>query len=64
MMVRRLMPIVARLPEDERIDIRNIEGMKIWSPALSEYVPLQQVTLGYELEVEDERSFARTVSVC
>ncbi|CDT68568.1 putative Acriflavin resistance protein [Vibrio coralliirubri] len=48
-----LMPIVARLPEDERIDIRNIEGMKIWSPALSEYIPLQQVTLGYELEWED-----------
>ncbi|KZX69729.1 multidrug transporter AcrB [Vibrio sp. HI00D65] len=48
-----LMPIVARLPEDERVDIRNIEGMKIWSPALSEYIPLQQVTLGYELEWED-----------
>ncbi|MGF1710406.1 efflux RND transporter permease subunit [Vibrio kagoshimensis] len=48
-----LMPIVARLPEDERVDIRNIEGMKIWSPALSEYIPLQQVTLGYELIWED-----------
>lgn len=35
-----LMPIVARLPEDERIDIRNIEGMKIWSPAQSEFIPL------------------------
>ncbi len=48
-----LMPIVARLPEDERIDIRNIEGMKIWSPALSEYIPLQQVTLGYDMRWED-----------
>lgn len=48
-----LMPIVARLPEDERVDIRNIEGMKIWSPALSEYIPLQQVTLGYEMFWED-----------
>ncbi|WP_038174472.1 MULTISPECIES: efflux RND transporter permease subunit [Vibrio] len=48
-----LMPIVARLPEDERIDIRNIEGMKIWSPALSEYIPLQQITLGYDLRWED-----------
>lgn len=48
-----LMPIVARLPEDERIDIRNIEGMKIWSPALSEFIPLQQVTLGYEMQWED-----------
>ncbi|WP_295894301.1 efflux RND transporter permease subunit [uncultured Vibrio sp.] len=48
-----LMPIVARLPEDERVDIRNIEGMKMWSPVLSEYIPLQQVTLGYELIWED-----------
>ncbi|MCG6270388.1 efflux RND transporter permease subunit [Vibrio furnissii] len=48
-----LMPIVARLPEAERVDIRNIEGMKIWSPALSEYIPLQQVTLGYEMLWED-----------
>ncbi|MDF2152439.1 efflux RND transporter permease subunit VmeI [Vibrio sp. CAU 1672] len=48
-----LMPIVARLPEDERIDIRNIEGMKIWSPAQGEYIPLQQVTMGYEMRWED-----------
>ncbi len=48
-----LMPIVARLPDSERVDIRNIEGMKIWSPALSEYIPLQQVTQGYELKWED-----------
>ncbi|MGI2875550.1 efflux RND transporter permease subunit VmeI [Vibrio alginolyticus] len=48
-----LMPIVARLPEDERIDVRNIEGMKIWSPAQSEFIPLQQVTMGYDMRWED-----------
>ncbi|WP_117234575.1 efflux RND transporter permease subunit [Vibrio maerlii] len=48
-----LMPIVTRLPEEERVDIRNIEGMKIWSPVLSEYIPLQQVTQGYEIRWED-----------
>ncbi|HCH6134325.1 TPA: efflux RND transporter permease subunit VmeI [Vibrio parahaemolyticus] len=48
-----LMPIVARLPEDERIDIRNIEGMEIWSPAQSEFIPLQQVTMGYDMRWED-----------
>ncbi|HCG8627574.1 TPA: efflux RND transporter permease subunit VmeI [Vibrio parahaemolyticus] len=48
-----LMPIVARLPVDERIDIRNIEGMKIWSPAQSEFIPLQQVTMGYDMRWED-----------
>lgn len=48
-----LMPIVARLPDEERVDVRSIEGMKIWSPGLSEYVPLQQVMLGYDLRWED-----------
>ncbi|GAM58119.1 acriflavin resistance protein [Vibrio ishigakensis] len=48
-----LMPIVGRLTEKERVDFRNIEGMKIWSPALSEYIPLQQIMLGYEVRWED-----------
>ncbi|MDE1313887.1 efflux RND transporter permease subunit [Vibrio aestuarianus] len=48
-----LLPIVARLPDDERVDIRNIEGMKLWSPVIGDYIPLQQVTLGYEMRWED-----------
>lgn len=48
-----LMPIVTRLPENERVDISTIEGMKIWSPALSLYIPLQQVVLGYDVIWED-----------
>lgn len=48
-----LMPIVARLPDNERVDIRNIEGMKIWSPVKSEYIPVQQITQGYDLFWED-----------
>ncbi len=47
------MPIVARLPDDERVDIRNIDGINIWSPAISDYIPLQQVALGYDLFWED-----------
>ncbi|ACH66305.1 transporter, AcrB/D/F family [Aliivibrio fischeri MJ11] len=48
-----LMPIVTRLPENERVDISTIEGMKIWSPALSQYIPLQQVVFGYDVIWED-----------
>lgn len=48
-----LMPIVARLPEEERVDINTIEGMTIWSPALSTFIPLQQVILDYEVIWED-----------
>ncbi|PSW07297.1 efflux RND transporter permease subunit [Photobacterium lipolyticum] len=48
-----LMPIVARLPEAERVDVSTIEGMKIWSPAIQGYVPLQQVILGVNVRWED-----------
>ncbi|OBT13885.1 multidrug transporter AcrB [Vibrio sp. UCD-FRSSP16_10] len=48
-----LMPIVTRLTEEERIDFRSIEGMKIWSPVLGDYIPLQQITLGNEIRWED-----------
>jgi multidrug efflux pump subunit AcrB len=48
-----LMPIVTRLTEEERVDIQSIERAKIWSPALNEYIPLQQVTLGYNVIWED-----------
>ncbi|MGF1704932.1 efflux RND transporter permease subunit [Enterovibrio baiacu] len=48
-----LMPIVTRLPEQERVDVKTIEGMKIWSPVLKDYIPLQQVILGYDVIWED-----------
>ena len=48
-----LMPIVARLPDEERVDVSTIEGMKIWSPAIQGYIPLQQVMLGVNVIWED-----------
>ncbi|WP_318409963.1 efflux RND transporter permease subunit [Photobacterium leiognathi] len=48
-----LMPIVARLPEEERVDISTIEGIKIWSPAIQGYIPLQQVVLDVNVRWED-----------
>ncbi|OLQ73406.1 multidrug transporter AcrB [Photobacterium proteolyticum] len=48
-----LMPIVARLPDEERVDVSTIEGMKIWSPAIQGYIPIQQVMLGVNVVWED-----------
>ncbi|UTM56229.1 efflux RND transporter permease subunit [Photobacterium sp. CCB-ST2H9] len=48
-----LMPIVARLPDQERVDVSTIEGMKIWSPAVQGYVPLQQVISAVNVRWED-----------
>ncbi|WP_375749046.1 efflux RND transporter permease subunit [Vibrio sp. HN007] len=48
-----LMPIVGRLPLEERESISAIEGMNIWSPAIGDYIPLAQVTQGYDMRWED-----------
>ncbi|WP_153912728.1 efflux RND transporter permease subunit [Shewanella sp. TC10] len=62
-----LLPIIGRLPEDERIDIESMESIRIWSPALSAFVPLQQVVDGFEVRFEDpiiqRRDRKRTLTV-
>ena len=62
-----LLPIIGRLPEDERIDIESMESIRIWSPALSTFVPLQQVVDGFEVKFEDpiiqRRDRKRTLTV-
>ena len=39
----RMLPIVVRLPEQERGDFDRIEHLRLWSPSLQTYVPIQQV---------------------
>ena len=62
-----LLPIVGRLPEDERIDIDSMESIRIWSPALAAFVPLQQVVDGFDVKFEDpiiqRRDRKRTLTV-
>ncbi|MDG3086340.1 efflux RND transporter permease subunit [Vibrio hannami] len=48
-----LMPIIGRLPEDERSSISAIQGMNIWSPAIGDYIPIGQITQGYDMRWED-----------
>ncbi|MPW30919.1 AcrB/AcrD/AcrF family protein [Agarivorans sp. B2Z047] len=38
-----MLPIVVRLPEEERVDFSTVQNLKLWSPALQTYVPIQQV---------------------
>ncbi|MFD2177950.1 efflux RND transporter permease subunit [Veronia pacifica] len=47
------MPIIARVPEEEKQDDLTIGEMKIWSPALQQYIPLRQIILGYESTWQD-----------
>ncbi len=48
-----LLPIIARLPDEERVDVSSIEGLKIWSPVKKGFIPLQQVVLGTNIRWED-----------
>jgi len=39
----RKLPILVRLPEQERVDFDRIDNLRLWSPSLQTYVPIQQV---------------------
>ena len=45
-----MLPIVARLPEEERFDFESLSNIKIWSPTLQTYIPVEQVIDGVKLE--------------
>jgi multidrug efflux pump subunit AcrB len=48
-----LISIVARAPESERIDLANLEGIRVWSPAARKMIPVGQVVTGFKTEFED-----------
>ncbi len=48
-----LLPIVARAPEAERIDLTNLGGIQVWSPAAQRMIPVAQVVKGFKTEFED-----------
>jgi len=49
----RKLPIVVRLPEEERVDFDRIDNLRIWSPTLQTYVPIQQIVSQVELRWSD-----------
>ncbi|WP_295891326.1 efflux RND transporter permease subunit [uncultured Vibrio sp.] len=61
------LPIIARLPENERVDFESLANVKIWSPSLQTYMPVEQVIDGVELEWQEpliqRRDRKRTLSV-
>jgi multidrug efflux pump subunit AcrB len=49
----RKLPIVVRLPEDERVDFGRIDNLRIWSPTLQTYVPIQQLVSRVDIRWND-----------
>lgn len=46
----QMLPIIARLPKEERVDFDTLQNLSVWSPTLQSYVPIEQVLDGMELE--------------
>lgn len=49
----RLLPIYLRSPDNERVDVGELQDALVWSPALERAVPLAQVISGYETVFEN-----------
>lgn len=49
----KLLPIIIRPPESERVNVDNINDLQIWSPVTRKTVPVYQIVSGFETEWED-----------
>ena len=55
----KLLPIIVRQPESERIDVNNINDLQIWSPVTRKAVPVYQIVSAFETEWEDSLVYRR-----
>ncbi|MHC4271714.1 MAG: efflux RND transporter permease subunit, partial [Planctomycetota bacterium] len=49
-----LLPIIARSPEEERVDVADLANAQIYSPAALGFIPLQQVLVDFETVSENQ----------
>ena len=48
-----LLPIISRLPDDERLAVENLQDIQVYSPALKKSIPISQIVSGFETISED-----------
>jgi multidrug efflux pump subunit AcrB len=58
----KLISIVARSPESERLNVDNLGRLEIWSPAEQKMIPLAQIVSGYITAYEDANLWRRNRS--
>lgn len=49
----KLLPIVARPPDKERLSADNLNDVQVWSPAYATYIPISQVVSDFKTEWEN-----------
>lgn len=55
----KVIPVVSRPPEHQRVTLANLEELNIWSPIKQGFVPITQVVDGFEGTFEDAYIFRR-----
>lgn len=50
-----LIPILARAPDKDRLNVENIQNLQIWSPTLGRQVPINQVVSSFKTTWADAR---------
>ena len=48
-----ILPIISRLPEEERLDVDSMKSIQVYSPVLKKSIPISQVVSGFETVHED-----------
>lgn len=48
-----LLPIIARMPDRERLSIDNLPELNVWSPSFRSWIPVDQVVGSFDLLWED-----------
>jgi multidrug efflux pump subunit AcrB len=55
----KIIPILARAPEEERLDLASLDSLSIWSPAAQAMIPMRQVVSDFETGFEDSMVWRR-----
>jgi multidrug efflux pump subunit AcrB len=55
----KLVPIIARAPDAERVDLRGLKDRQVWSATQREFIPITQVVSEFRLEPENTTIFRR-----
>jgi len=49
----KLLPIISRLPANERLDVEHLRDIQVYSPALQKTIPISQVISGFKTVADD-----------
>ncbi|WP_147819778.1 efflux RND transporter permease subunit [Salidesulfovibrio onnuriiensis] len=49
----KMLPIISRMPEKDRMDVYSIRDVQVWSPTTRKVIPVSQVLAGFDTVWED-----------